>query len=67
MVAVLRIEPGTRIKRCLLAMRMKLRKVVARKLILDLSPEQISGPLRIQYRIRVAPHVAPRLSPINPH
>jgi IS30 family transposase len=37
-------------KRCLLAIHVKLRKVVASKLILDWSPEQISGWLKIQYR-----------------
>jgi IS30 family transposase len=37
-------------KRCLLSIQVKLRKVVASKLILDWSPEQISGWLKIQYR-----------------
>jgi IS30 family transposase len=37
-------------KRCLLSIHVKLRKVVASKLILDWSPEQISGWLKIQYR-----------------
>src|SRR5271154_1600144 len=37
-------------KRCLLSIHGKLRKVVASKLILDWSPEQISGWLKIQYR-----------------
>jgi len=36
-------------KRCLLAMNRKLRDVVASKLILDWSPEQISGWLKTQY------------------
>ena len=36
-------------KRCLLAIHVKLRKVVASKLILDWSPEQISGWLKIRY------------------
>jgi IS30 family transposase len=36
-------------KRCLLAIQVKPRKVVASKLILDWSPEQISGWLKIQY------------------
>jgi hypothetical protein len=36
-------------KRCLLAIQVKLRKVVASKLILDWSPEQISGWLKIRY------------------
>ena len=59
MVAVLRIEPveadgeawesALRPKRCLLAIHLKLRKIVASKLILDWSPEQISGWLKIQY------------------
>jgi Helix-turn-helix domain len=37
-------------KRCLLAIHVKLQKLVASKLILDWSPEQISGWLKIQYR-----------------
>ena len=36
-------------KRCLLAMNRKLRNIVASKLILDWSPEQISGWLKNQY------------------
>ena len=36
-------------KRCLLAIHVKLRKTVASKLILDWSPEQISGWLKIRY------------------
>src|SRR5271163_4358391 len=36
-------------KRCLLAMHVKLQEVVASKLILDWSPEQISGWLKIRY------------------
>jgi IS30 family transposase len=36
-------------KRCLLAIHMRLQKVVASKLMLDWSPEQISGWLKIQY------------------
>src|SRR6266478_3049716 len=36
-------------KRCLLAIHVRLRKMVARKLILDWSPEQISGWLKIPY------------------
>jgi hypothetical protein len=77
MAAVLRIGPGTQIsslgtprfgdQALPSSHAYEAAKVVARKLILDLPPEQISGPLRIQYRIRVAPHVASRLSPINPH
>jgi hypothetical protein len=52
MAAVLSIEPTKRIskpgitlaaQRCLLAIHVKLRKVVASKLILDWSPQQISG------------------------
>src|ERR1700691_4995618 len=42
-------ESALRPKRCLLAMHVKLRKVVASKLILDWSPQQISGWLKIQY------------------
>jgi len=59
MVAVLRIEPvkadgeawesALRPKRCLLSIHVKLRNIVASKLILDWSPEQISGWLKIQY------------------
>ena len=43
--------PGTRPcgPGCLLAIHVKLRKIVASKLILDWSPEQISGWLKIQY------------------
>src|ERR1700719_2240172 len=45
-------------KRCLLALNRKLRDIVASKLILDWSPEQISGWLRNQYpndeRMRVS-------------
>jgi len=36
-------------KRCLLAIQMKLQKVVTSKLILDWSPQQISGWLKIHY------------------
>jgi IS30 family transposase len=36
-------------KRCLLAVNRKLRDIVASKLILDWSPEQISGWLKIRY------------------
>jgi len=36
-------------KRCLLAVNCKLRNIVASKLVLDWSPEQISGWLRTQY------------------
>jgi IS30 family transposase len=42
-------ESALRPKRCLLAVNRKLRDVVASKLILDWSPEQISGWLRTQY------------------
>ena len=42
-------ESALRPKRCLLAVHVKLRKLVASKLILDWSPEQISGWLKIQY------------------
>src|SRR6202171_6056267 len=58
MVAVLSIEPmklitkpesALRPKACLLAIHVKLQKIVASRLILDWSPEQISGWLKIQY------------------
>ncbi|MFY9530823.1 MAG: IS30 family transposase [Candidatus Acidiferrales bacterium] len=42
-------ESALRPKRCLLAMNRKLRNIVASKLILDWSPEQISGWLKTQY------------------
>ena len=42
-------ESALRPKRCLLAIQVRLRKVVASKLMLDWSPEQISGWLKIQY------------------
>ena len=42
-------DSALRPKRCLLAIHGKLRKLVASKLILDWSPEQISGWLKIQY------------------
>jgi IS30 family transposase len=42
-------ESAQRPKRCLLAIHVKLQKLVASKLILDWSPEQISGRLKIQY------------------
>src|SRR5881409_1222223 len=42
-------ESALRPKRCLLAIHVKLRKIVASKLILDWSPEQISGWLKTQY------------------
>ena len=42
-------ELALRPKVCLLAMQVKLQKIVAGKLILDWSPEQISGGLKIQY------------------
>src|SRR6202521_4116642 len=42
-------ESALRPKRCLLTFHVKLRKVVASKLILDWSPEQISGWLKINY------------------
>src|ERR1700722_11825175 len=40
---------GLRPKRCLLASNRKLRRMVASKLVLDWSPEQISGWLKTQY------------------
>jgi IS30 family transposase len=42
-------QSALRPKRCLLAMHRKLRNIVASKLILDWSPEQISGWLKKQY------------------
>src|ERR1700687_527074 len=42
-------ESALRPKVCLLAVHVKLRTIVASKLILDWSPEQISGWLKIQY------------------
>ena len=42
-------DSALRPKRCLLAIHVRLRKMVARKLILDWSPEQISGWLKIPY------------------
>ena len=42
-------ESALRAKRCLLAVNRKLRNLVASKLILDWSPEQISGWLKTQY------------------
>ncbi len=42
-------EAALRPKQCLLALHQRLREVVASKLILDWSPEQISGWLKIQY------------------
>src|ERR1035437_1757102 len=42
-------EAAVRPKACLLAIHRKLRTIVASKLILDWSPEQISGWLKIQY------------------
>jgi IS30 family transposase len=42
-------ESALRPKACLLATHVKLRTIVARKLILDWSPEQISGWLKIRY------------------
>jgi IS30 family transposase len=42
-------ESALRPKRCLLAMHVKLQDIVAGKLILDWSPEQISGWLKSQY------------------
>jgi len=42
-------ESALRPKRCLLSIHVKLRNIVASKLILDWSPEQISGWLKTQY------------------
>jgi IS30 family transposase len=45
-------------KRCLLACNRKLRNIVASKLILDWSPEQISGWLKIEYPDDQSMHVS---------
>src|ERR1700674_1004286 len=42
-------ESALRPKRCLLAIHVKLQKIVASKLVLDWSPEQVSGWLKIRY------------------
>jgi IS30 family transposase len=42
-------ESTLRPKPCLLASHVRWRKIVASKLILDWSPEQVSGWLKIQY------------------
>jgi IS30 family transposase len=42
-------ESALRPKRCLLSIHVQLQKIVASKLILDWSPQQISGWLKIQY------------------
>jgi IS30 family transposase len=42
-------DSALRPKRCLLAGNRKLRNIVASKLVLDRSPEQISGWLKTQY------------------
>ena len=42
-------ESALRPKRCLLALHMKLQEIVAGKLILDWSPEQVSGWLKSEY------------------
>ena len=42
-------QSALRPKRCLLSINLKLRNLVASKLILDWSPKQISGWLKIQY------------------
>jgi IS30 family transposase len=42
-------QSALRPKRCLLSLNLKLRNLVASKLILDWSPKQISGWLKIQY------------------
>src|SRR6202171_2522710 len=51
-------DSALRPKRCLLAMHVKLQEIVAGKLILDWSPEQVSGWLKSQYpedeRMRVS-------------
>src|ERR1700730_6617489 len=51
-------ESALRPKRCLLALHVRLQEIVAGKLILDWSPEQVSGWLKTQYpedeRMRVS-------------
>jgi len=42
-------QSALRPKRCLLSIHVKLRNIVASKLILDWSPQQVSGWLKIQY------------------
>src|SRR6202521_248035 len=42
-------ESALRPKRCLLAIHVKLQKIVASKVVLDWSPEQVSGWLKIRY------------------
>jgi len=42
-------QSALRPKRCLLSINLKLRNIVASKLILDWSPKQISGWLKTQY------------------
>src|ERR1700675_243917 len=42
-------ESGLRPKRCLLALHVRLQEIVAGKLILDWSPEQVSGWLKTEY------------------
>ena len=51
-------ESALRPKPCLLAIQVRLQKIVASKLILDWSPEQISGWLKIQYPDDESLHVS---------
>src|ERR1700730_4263006 len=51
-------ESTLRPKRCLLAVNRKLRDIVASKLMLDWSPEQISGWLKTQYPDNESMHVS---------
>ena len=51
-------EAALRPKACLLAIRAKLQRIVASKLILDWSPEQISGWLKMQYPEDESMHVS---------
>ena len=51
-------ESALRPKVCLLAIHVKLQKIVASKLILDWSPEQVSGWLKIQYPDDESMHVS---------
>jgi transposase, IS30 family len=51
-------ESALRPKRCLLAIQVRLQKIVASKLMLDCSPEQISGWLKIHYPDDQSMHVS---------
>ena len=51
-------QSALRPKRCLLSINLKLRDIVASKLILDWSPKQISGWLKTQYPDDESMHVS---------